>query len=68
MERHVQPTEPTDPDTHADRSGAGGGPGSLREALAALDTLGDRPLEEHINTYEALHERLQAELGSIESS
>jgi hypothetical protein len=64
----VQPSDQPDLDTTAPASGARTGAVSLGEAVAALDALKDRPLEEHIGGYEALHERLQAELGSIESS
>jgi hypothetical protein len=62
MERHVQPSDSTDCGTGASPPGSS----SLADALHALDTLADRPLEEHISTYETLHERLQAELGSID--
>lgn len=59
MERHVQPSEPNDAATAARDTW-------LADAVSALDALADRPLEEHISTYETLHERLQAELGSID--
>jgi hypothetical protein len=67
----VQPSGPSGADESvpaANPSASPIGTQSLDDALAGLDALGDRPLEEHISAYEALHDRLQAELGTIDGS
>lgn len=38
----------------------------LSAALTVLDTLGPRPLPEHVAVYEELHEQLQAALATID--
>lgn len=44
-------------------------PGSvLGPDLTALETLSQRPLGEHVDVYEALHESLQQQLAGIEHS
>src|SRR5689334_4330498 len=38
----------------------------LRAAAEELDTVGDRPLEEHVEAYERLHARMEAALRSVD--
>jgi hypothetical protein len=39
----------------------------LRAAAADLQTVGERPLEEHVEAYERLHSRMEAALRSVDS-
>jgi hypothetical protein len=38
----------------------------LRTAAQDLETIADRPLEEHVEAYERLHSRMEAALRSVD--
>lgn len=57
--------------THADRSvppggGAEGASATISDGLDQLETLGQRPLREHVGVFADLHAALQASLNEID--
>lgn len=71
MDEHANATEATEPAAPAVRPDQQQGEttdprAGIEDAVASLDTLGELPLSEHVERFEAVHTELTVALSSID--